>query len=490
MGSNSYGYDANGNMKSRIQSGTTYCQTFDSENRLVTVDQLSSGTCASPTVSATTKYIYDGNGSRLMRRVGSTTTLYVSGMEIELTVDVSAHTNSWQKATVYYPAGGAFRVLTSSTNTLYYRHGDHLGSTSVMSDSTGAKVSSSEVVFAPYGEPRASTSLPSYIDIGYTGQHLDRSTGATQSNSLMYYGARYYLPELRRFISADSIVPGMFNPQALNRYTYGFNNPVNLVDPTGHEPDCSDDVCSDIFNLNTQLAAYGVTVDFVAGTSLPDWLAALEMIKSAVEALGNMAADILRSAGAIDPSATAAFQDLFGPTSIFVEKDKENVPKGFSGMNCGWEGQNGDCQNKPKGKFSIEFALDEILAGGGAYTGLGLITHEIAHNVTWATGKQGDGLLSHTAFKSETDIGNADTVFGIQAGRHDSPYCKPENFWGPCEFSADAIANAALDTYFGDNADLARTTVANWLSDNIFDFINNMACTVGGSGYACSGQYK
>jgi RHS repeat-associated protein len=68
-------------------------------------------------------------------------------------------------------------------------------------------------------------------DFGFTGQRLDESTGG-----LMYYGARYYLPSLRRFISADTIVPGAGNPQALNRYAYVFNNPVNLIDPTGHRP--------------------------------------------------------------------------------------------------------------------------------------------------------------------------------------------------------------------------------------------------------------
>jgi RHS repeat-associated protein len=63
----------------------------------------------------------------------------------------------------------------------------------------------------------------------FTGQRLDESTGG-----LMYYGARYYLPSLRRFISADTIVPGAGNPQNLNRYSYVRNNPVNLIDPTGH----------------------------------------------------------------------------------------------------------------------------------------------------------------------------------------------------------------------------------------------------------------
>jgi hypothetical protein len=38
-------------------------------------------------------------------------------------------------------------------------------------------------------------------------------------------------------VSADSIVPGAGNPQALNRYAYVFNNPLKYVDPSGHAPD-------------------------------------------------------------------------------------------------------------------------------------------------------------------------------------------------------------------------------------------------------------
>jgi len=62
----------------------------------------------------------------------------------------------------------------------------------------------------------------------YTGQENDSETG------LDFYNARYYDPTLGRFISQDSIVPSAMDPQALNRYAYVRNNPLTLVDPTGH----------------------------------------------------------------------------------------------------------------------------------------------------------------------------------------------------------------------------------------------------------------
>jgi RHS repeat-associated protein len=84
-----------------------------------------------------------------------------------------------------------------------------------------------KIVLFAFGECRFSTgTIPT--DKLFTGQRLD-STG------LYYYGARYYDPEIGRFISADIIVSNPANPQSLNRYSYCLNNPLKYVDPTGHE---------------------------------------------------------------------------------------------------------------------------------------------------------------------------------------------------------------------------------------------------------------
>jgi RHS repeat-associated protein len=93
-----------------------------------------------------------------------------------------------------------------------------------------------------------------------TGQRLD-GTG------LLYYHARYYDPGLGRFLSADTLVPGADaltmgggaaqgaaqNPQDLNRYAYGLNNPVKNTDPTGHCPMCIGALIGGGIDLGAQL---------------------------------------------------------------------------------------------------------------------------------------------------------------------------------------------------------------------------------------------
>jgi len=139
---------------------------------------------------------------------------------------------SGQAWKVYYYAGSqrvAMRELTSSSDTLYYLHSDHLGSTSLTTNATGGWVG--EMKYLPYGSPRPgypTGSVPT--DRRFTGQRSEEAT----LGSLYDYGARFYSPVVGRFLSADTIVPGAGNPQAFNRYAYTLNNPVKYTDPTGH----------------------------------------------------------------------------------------------------------------------------------------------------------------------------------------------------------------------------------------------------------------
>ena len=67
--------------------------------------------------------------------------------------------------------------------------------------------------------------------IRYRGYYFDQDTG------LYYLNARYYSPELRRFISPDDTAYlDPKNANGLNLYAYCYNDPVNYADPSGHDP--------------------------------------------------------------------------------------------------------------------------------------------------------------------------------------------------------------------------------------------------------------
>jgi RHS repeat-associated protein len=128
-------------------------------------------------------------------------------------------------ATKHYYANGQ-RIATRVDGALYYVHSDLLGSTVAVSDASGQAVG--RVQYDPYGEVLTSTLPVTLTDRLFTGQRLDSSSG------LYYYNARYYDPHLGRFIQPDTLVPDPPNPQAWNRFSYVYNNPVSYVDPSGH----------------------------------------------------------------------------------------------------------------------------------------------------------------------------------------------------------------------------------------------------------------
>jgi len=111
----------------------------------------------------------------------------------------------------------------------------------------------------PYGGVRVAGNLPT--DHTFTGQIEDDSTG------LQFFNARYYSGSLGRFISADTIVPNLANPQSLNRFSYVRGNPMKYTDPTGHrecgdETDCSDGRYKERpINWRALAARFGVSID-------------------------------------------------------------------------------------------------------------------------------------------------------------------------------------------------------------------------------------
>ena len=127
------------------------------------------------------------------------------------------------------------RVKQGSNAPLYYSlHTDHLGNVAAVADSAGAYVPNSYAVYEPFGAflTTPTGTNPSVTDRGFTG-HRHNNTGS-YNFGLIYMNARYYLPQLGRFVSPDTIVPELSNPQSYNRYSYIENRVLNGTDPTGH----------------------------------------------------------------------------------------------------------------------------------------------------------------------------------------------------------------------------------------------------------------
>jgi RHS repeat-associated protein len=101
--------------------------------------------------------------------------------------------------------------------------GDHLGSSNLVADSSGALVNREE--YTPYGE----TSFGSFAKKRYrfTGNERDEESG------LNYHGARYCATWLGRWTSSDpkGIAGGA------NAYSYAFGNLLIFTDPFGTEPE-------------------------------------------------------------------------------------------------------------------------------------------------------------------------------------------------------------------------------------------------------------
>lgn len=118
-------------------------------------------------------------------------------------------------------------------NGFLFLHPDHLGSITMATDGngnriTGGQAGASHVSYRPYGEINREDSFgPDVFRYKYTGQEEDKETG------LYYYKARYYDPEIGRFLQADSIIDGN-RPMGTDQYMYTEGNPVRYVDPSGH----------------------------------------------------------------------------------------------------------------------------------------------------------------------------------------------------------------------------------------------------------------
>jgi len=100
----------------------------------------------------------------------------------------------------------------------------------------------------------------------------------------MDYRSRWYDSGLARFSQPDTIVPHIFRPQSLNRFSYVNNNPIRYKDPSGHcvkasysSSVVSADECEMGSSVKDHLVVFGIYVSGLADEQMRDLLEAAEL---------------------------------------------------------------------------------------------------------------------------------------------------------------------------------------------------------------------
>jgi RHS repeat-associated protein len=206
-------YDPNGNM---TYDGTNR-YTHDLENRLIRVQKAD-------TLQELSSYVYDAAGRRVERKCnGVTLVKYVYDGDR----CIAEYNGSGQLLRQYIYGPGVDEPIcmvekTGSYTGTYYYHFDGLGSVVALTDEDGLGVQFYD--YSVYGQVSASN--PAHPNrFMFTGREYDKETG------LYYYRARYYNPQIGRFLQTDPV-----GYQAgMNLYAYCGNNSLNWADPYGLE---------------------------------------------------------------------------------------------------------------------------------------------------------------------------------------------------------------------------------------------------------------
>jgi RHS repeat-associated protein len=225
-GASAYTYDPAG----RLATAPYGTLTFDA------LDNLRSITL--PDGSGKIDYIYDFRGQRVATSRNGALVALSATLHLEF---------QGGKPILWLPFGDA-RVAAVSGTKKVFLHPDISGTPTLFTSNDG--LLRRRLAFAPYGALR-SDSAPQF--------------GGPPGAGLVCLGRRWYDPRIGRFISPDSIVPGIFTIDAWNAYVYAHNNPITFRDPTG----CSFWDVLAIIGVAIVVAVLLVAAVFTGGATLP-----------------------------------------------------------------------------------------------------------------------------------------------------------------------------------------------------------------------------
>ncbi|RLD18189.1 MAG: hypothetical protein DRI36_02050, partial [Caldiserica bacterium] len=200
----SFGYDNNGNMTSKTIGTQTTSFEYDYRNQLIKI------TYPDATINT---FKYDPYGRRIEKKDSSGTKKYLwDGIKVICEYDGN------DNLTDLYAYGIGRRIISRkivSSSSIYFYHQDELGSVVRITDINGNVVNKYE--YDDFGNIISQTENISN-DYTYTGKERDKDSG------LYYFGARYYDPEIGRWLTKDpklGRIPALryfLVAQKLNRY--------------------------------------------------------------------------------------------------------------------------------------------------------------------------------------------------------------------------------------------------------------------------------
>jgi RHS repeat-associated protein len=160
-------------------------------------------------------YTSDGEGLRQTRTTSAGTTDFLWDVSGSLPLLLDDGTDTY----LYGPSSAPVAQIADSGGSIQYLHGDLIGSTRLLTDSSGTVVGTTE--YDAYGN-RTNYTGTADSAIGYTGNWTDPTTG------LVYLRARDYDPATGQFLTVDPEVDTTRQP-----YAYAANDPLDSSDPTG-----------------------------------------------------------------------------------------------------------------------------------------------------------------------------------------------------------------------------------------------------------------
>lgn len=211
-------YDADGNMTEGPLAGSTTAFTYDARNRLTSAGGAS--------------YAYDAENNRIGVEEDGVSTYYCVNPNSYLS-QVLIKTDA-QGGKTYYVYGLGLIGQQGEDGAYSAYHFDRRGNTVAITAEDGTVTDTFR--YAPYGElvKRSGQTQTPFLFNGRYGVMTD-------GNGLNYMRARYYSPEIKRFINRDVLFGNIGDGQSLNRYTYVNGNPISYIDPFGLSREWLDD---------------------------------------------------------------------------------------------------------------------------------------------------------------------------------------------------------------------------------------------------------